>query len=707
MTARALNAALIAPALMIGGLGGALAANPLLVPSTLPYQAPPFDQIQDADYMPAIDAAMRAHDTEIAAIADNPAAPSFENTIVAMERSGALLTRVSQIFGNITQSNTDDALDRAKEEIDPKLQAHQDGITLNAKLFARVRAVHEQRAQLQLDAKSLYLLEQTYKDFVHAGAALVPADQAELRTLNQQITRLQTTFQQKLLAATAAGAVVVDNQAELVGLDPAAVSAAQEAGKTRGHPGKYVLPLRNTTQQPALAKLTDRDLRTRIMAASEQRGDVAGPNDMRDLVAQLAGLRAAKAKLMGFENFSAYALSNQMAKTPEAAMKLLDSLVPGATAKARGEGADMQAIIDSQAKGGQHGGFKLTAADWTFYAEQVRKQKYNLDEAQTRPYFEIDRVLHDGVFFAASRLYGVTIKERHDIPVYQPDVRVFEVFDADNTPIALFYADYYARANKQGGAWCDEFVPPSGLLGLKPVVVNVASFSKPAPGQPALISFDDVTTMFHEFGHALHAIFSNQHYPSQNGFAVPRDVVEFPSQFNEHWALDPAVFANYAHHYQTNAAMPAEMVEKIKRAKTFNQGYMLTEYLAAALLDLEWHSLPAGAPPQVPDAFEAAALAKHKIDLPTVPPRYRTTYFSHIWAGGYASGYYAYLWGEVLDDDAYAWFTEHGGLTRANGQRFRDMLLAPGHTADPMELYRAFRGHDPDTAPLLRQRGLS
>ena len=467
------------------------------------------------------------------------------------------------------------------------------------------------------------------------------------------------------------------------------------------HAGKFVLPLRNTTQQPVLAKLTDRDLRVRILAASEQRGDAAGPNDVRDLVAQLAKLRADKAKLMGFDSFAAYTLDNQMAHTPQAAAKLMDSLVPGATAKARGEAADMQAIIDKE-----HGGFKLAASDWEFYAERVRAQKYALDENQTRPYFEIDRVLHDGVFFAANKLYGLTFKERHDLPVYQPDVRVFEVFDADGTPIALFYADYYARANKQGGAWCDALVPPSGLLNQKPVVVNVSSFTKPAPGQPALISFDDVTTMFHEFGHALHEIFSNQHFPSQSGFNVPTDVVEFPSQFNEHWALDPAVFASYARHYKTGEAMPAELVDRIKRAKTFNQGYMLTEYLAAALLDLEWHSLPAGAPLQAPDTFEAAALKKHAVDMAEVPPRYRTTYFAHIWAGGYAANYYAYLWGEVLDDDAYAWFTEHGGLTRANGQHFRDTMLAPGHTADPMALYRNFRGHDPDTAPLLRQRGL-
>ncbi len=692
----------LASCLVLGGLDTAKAApDPLLAPSTLPYGAPAFDRIHDADYAPAIDAAIREHQGEIDRIAADAAPPSFENTVVALERSGVTLTRVAQIFENLTQSNTDPALDATKQQIDPKLQAHEDAIHLDPRLFARVRALHAEADTLKLDAKSLYLLDETYKQFVHAGAALSPADQTRLRALNQQITKLQTAFEQKLLAATAGGAVVVGDVSHLAGLDHAAVDAAAEAGRTRGHPGDYVLPLRNTTQQPTLAKLTDRALRARIMQASEQRGDAAGPNDVRDLVSQLAQLRADKAKLMGFDSFAAYTLDNQMAKTPASAMKLLDSLVPGATAKARGEAADMQAIIDRQ-----HGGFKLAAYDWNLYSEQVRAAKYDLDEGQTRPYFEIDRVLHDGVFFAANKLYGLTFKERHDMPVYQPDVRVFEVFDADGTPIALFYADYYARPNKQGGAWCDALVPPSGLLHQKPVVVNVASFTKPAPGQPALISFDDVTTMFHEFGHALHAIFSNQYFPSQSGFHVPTDVVEFPSQFNEHWALDPAVFASYARHYKTGEPMPAAMVDKIRRARTFNQGYMLTEYLAAALLDLEWHSLPAGAPAQTPDAFEAAALKKHAIDLDTVPPRYRTTYFAHIWAGGYAANYYAYLWGEVLDDDAYAWFTQHGGLTRANGQHFRDTMLAPGHTADPMALYRAFSGRNPDTAPLLHQRGL-
>ena len=684
----------------------AYAANPLLAPSGLPYDAPPFDRISDGDYAPAIDAAIAEHDAEIARIAGDAAAPDFDNTIVALERSGATLTHVAQIFENLTQSNTDPALDAAKESIDPKLQAHRDAIMLNARLFGRVKAVFDQRASLKLDGNSAFLLEQTYKQFVHAGAALSDADKTRQQELNQRLTKLSTTFQQKLLAATAGGAAVLDDKDKLAGLDDAAIAAAAEAGKSRGHAGKFVIPLRNTTQQPVLAKLTDRTVRAQILAASEQRGDADGPNDLRGLVAQMAQLRAQQAKLLGFPDFAAYTLENQMAKTPEAAMKLLDSLVPGATGKARGEAADMQAIIDKQEGNKQGGGFQLTASDWPFYSEKVRAAKYDLDEAQTRPYFEIGRVLQDGVFFAANKLYGVTFKERHDLPLYQPDIRTFEMFDADGTPLALFYADYYARPNKQGGAWCDDFVPPSGLLGRKPVVVNVTSFTKPAPGQPSLISFDDVTTMFHEFGHALHTIFSNQHYPSQNGFGMPTDVIEFPSQFNEHWALDPVVFASYARHYKTGEAMPAPLVEKIKRAKTFNQGYMLTEYLAAALLDLEWHTLPADAPAQNPDTFEAAALKKHAIDLSVVPPRYRTTYFSHIWGGGYAANYYAYLWGEVLDDDAYAWFNEHGGLSRENGQHFRETMLAPGFTRDPMELYRGFRGHDPDTGPLLRQRGL-
>jgi peptidyl-dipeptidase Dcp len=671
--------------------------NPLLAPSPLPYQAPPFDRIDDTDFAPALEAAMQAHAAEIEHIIAAPMPPTFEDTVVALERSGALLARVSAVFDTATNANTNPALDAVKAEMEPKLQAHRDSITLNGRLFARIRALYETRATLGLDATSLYLLEQTYAHFVHAGAALTPSDQRRLAALNQQISKLQTSFEQTLLAATADGAVVLNDPALLSGLDADAVAAAAQEGVRRGHEGSFVLPLRNTTQQPALAKLNNRALRARILAASESRGQA----DLRDVVAQLAILRAEKAGLLGFASYAAYALDRQMAKTPDAAFKLLDSLVPGATGKARADAADMQAMVDAEA-----GGFKLAAHDWNFYAERLRAQRYDLNEAELRPYFEMGRVLTDGVFFAAEKLYGLTFRERHDLPLYHPDVRVFEMFDADNSPIALFFADFFARPNKQGGAWCDNLVAPSGLLQSKPVVVNVASFTKPAPGQPALISFDDVITMFHEFGHALHTILSNQYYPSQNGFGVPRDMVELPSQFNEHWALEPTVFARYARHYSTGAPMPAALAEKLNRARVFNQGYLLTEYLAAAVLDLEWHGLAAGEPVQTPEVFESAAMRKHGIDSDLVPPRYRTTYFSHIWAGGYSAGYYAYLWAEVLDDDAYAWFTEHGGLTRENGQRFREMILAPGHSSDPMGLFRAFRCRDPDISALLRQRGL-
>lgn len=677
--------------------------NPLLGSSGLPYDAPPFDRIRDSDYRPAIEATIADHDTLIRRIADDPAPPSFDNTIVAMERAGGMLTRISQIFENMTQANTDDTLEAAQKVIDPELQAHQDDVHMNQRLFTRIRTLYEARDTLPLDAKSRFLLEQTYKDFVHSGAALDDADKVKLRELNRKITKLTTDFKQKLRAASAAGAIGVDDKASLDGLADDEIEAAEVSAQLQKKSEKFLLSLKNTTQQPLLARLKDRDLRARILAASETRGDADGPNDLRDLVATVAQLRAQKAKLLGFDNFAAYTLANQMAKSPEKAMQLMDQMVPASTANARQEMAYMQTLIVEEG-----GSFRLTAYDWPFYAEQMGRRKYDLDDAVTRPYFELDRVLHDGVFFAANRLYGLTFKERHDIPVFQRDVRTFEVFDYDGTPTALLYVDYFARPNKQGGAWCDDLVPPSGLLDRNPVVVNVANFTKPAPGKPALLSFDDVTTMFHEFGHALHTIFSNQRFPSQNGFSTPTDWIEFPSQFNEHWALDPAVLASYARHYETGQAMPSELATKLlQRAKTFNQGYKLTEYLAAALLDMEWHILPADTSKQATDAFEVGALTKHRINLPEVPPRYRTTYFSHIWGSGYAANYYAYLWSEVLADDAFAWFEENGGLTRQNGQRFRDMLLAPGFTADPGDLYRTFRGRDPSVEPLLREKGMA
>lgn len=676
-------------------------ANPLLTVSPLPFQAPQFDKIKDSDFLPAFEQGMKEHLAEIRKIADNPEPASFDNTFVAMEKSGETLTRVSRIFFGLVQADTNPEREKVQEEIAPRLAAHQDEISLDPKLFARIKSLYDQRDTLNLDPEQKRLVEYQYKEFVRAGAQLSDADKDSLRKLNVEETTLSTAFHTKLVAATAAGAVVVDDKARLDGLSDGDLAAAAEDAKARKLDGKYLLALQNTTQQPVLASLKDRDLRTEVMKASETRSEKGDANDTRQTIQRLAQLRAQKAKLLGFDSYAAYSLSDQMAGTPDKALKLLTDTVPAATAKARGEVAEMQKVIDAQ-----KGGFKLAASDWDFYAEQVRKAKYDLDESQIKPYFELNNVLENGVFYAANQLYGITFKQRTDIPTYNPDMKVYEVFDKDGSSLALFYTDYFKRDSKSGGAWMDEFVGQDALTGTKPVVYNVCNFTKPAPGQPALISFDDVTTMFHEFGHALHGMFSKVKYPTLAGTATSRDFVEFPSQFNEHWATDPKVFAHYAKHYQTGEAMPQALVDKIKKSRTFNQGYATTEYLSAALLDLAWHTLPADAPLQDVDQFEAAALKKFKVDLPQVPPRYRTSYFDHIWGGGYSAGYYAYFWSEVLDDDAFEWFKEHGGLTAENGQVFRDKILSRGNTVELADLYRAFRGKDPSVGPLLENRGL-
>ncbi len=675
------------------------ATNPFFAESTLPYHAPPFDKIKESDYAPAIEEGMKKQLAEIDAIANDPAPPTFANTLEAMERSGTLLTRVTKVFFNLTQSNTNDTLQKIKSDEAPKLAAHSDAIYLNAKLFARVKSIYEQRDALKLDAESRHLVERYYKAFVRGGALLSDADKETLRGLNQEEAKLTTKFEDDVLAETNNGAVIIDNKADLDGLSESDIAAAADRAKERGLNGKWVIALQNTTQQPALTFLKNRAVRTRLFNASVNRGDHGGENDTKAIVSRLAQLRAQRSKLLGYPDLATFTLDDQMAKTPQAAEQLLTGIVPAATAKARDEAVRMQKIIDAE-----KGGFTLGAADWQYYSEKVRKAEYDLDESQIKPYFELEHVLQDGVFFAAHKLYGVTFKERKDLPVYHPDVRVFEVFDANGKSLALFYADYFQRANKDGGAWQDSFVDQSSLLGTKPVVINVTNFSKPSAGQPALLSFDDVTTMFHEFGHALHAMFSQIRYPTLGG--VPRDFVEFPSQFNEHWALDPTVFANYAKHYQTGKPMPQALVDKIKRSRTFNQGYAVTEYVSAALLDMAWHSLPPDTPLQDVNKFEAEALKRFQVDLPQVPPRYHTTYFSHIWDGGYSAGYYAYLWSEVLDDDAYYWFKEHGGLNRANGQRFRELVLSKGGTQDVATTFRNFRGRDPIVEPLLEERGL-
>jgi peptidyl-dipeptidase Dcp len=675
-------------------------SNPFYAPSTLPFQAPPFDKIKDADYQPAIEAGMAQELAEIEAIADNPAPPTFENTIVAMEKTGRLLQRAMAAFGGVTGANTNPGLQKVRADEAAKLAEHQDAIVLNAKLFARVAAIYKQRETLKLDAESQRLLQVDYDNFVRSGANLSDADKTELKKLNGEIATLSESFSTKLLDATKNAAFVATDKSALDGLGDSQIAAAAQAAQGRNQQG-YVLPLQNTTQQPQLGSLRVRATRQAFFEKSWNRGEQGDANDTRDVIAHLAQLRAQRAQLLGFPNHAAWKLGDQMAKTPEAALKFMGALVPGATARAAAEGKDIQDVIDAQ-----KGGFKLEPWDWDFYAEQVRKAKYDLNDAEVKPYFELNNVLENGVFYAARQLYGISFKERKDIPVYQADVRAFEVSDADGKPLALFYCDYFKRDNKNGGAWMDSFVPQSKLLGTLPVVYNVANLPKPAPGEPALISFTDVTTMFHEFGHALHGMFANTEYPSLSGTATARDFVEFPSQFNEHWALYPAVFNHYAKHYKTNEPMPAELVAKIRKAARFNQGYKLTELVAAAELDMQWHTLPASAPLQRSDAFEKQSLEKMHLLLSAVPPRYRSSYFSHIWGGDYSAGYYAYLWAEMLDDDAYQWFEDHDGLTRANGDRFRQMVLSRGNTEDLAKMYAAWRGKDPSVEPMLKYRGL-
>jgi len=699
--------AVVLGAVVIGSVTPALAAaadfgpsNPFYSPSTLPFQAPPFDKIKDEDYQPAIEAGMEQQQAEIQAIADNPATPTFENTIVAMEKSGRLFDRAATAFFGVVGANTNDTLQNVRTIEAPKLAAHEDFIFLNTKLFARVAAIHKQREALKLDPESLRLLEYTYDQFVHAGANLSDADKTELKKLNEEISSLENTFNNKLLAATKNGAFTTTDKAALAGLSDARIAALAQAAKGRKVDG-YVIPLQNTTQQPDLVSLSNRATRQAIFEHSWDRSEKGDDNDTRDTIARLAQVRAQKAKLLGYSSFGAWKLEDQMAKTPEAALKFLDAIVPAATAKAAREAKDIQEVIDSQ-----KGGFQVAPYDWNFYSEQVRKARYDLDDAQVKPYFELNNVLQNGVFYAANQLYGITFKERHDIPVYQQDVRVFEVFDPDGKHLALFYCDYFKRDNKNGGAWMSEFVGQSRLLNRQSVVYNVANLPKPAEGEPALISFTDVVTMFHEFGHALHGMFSNAEYPTLAGTSTARDFVEFPSQFNEHWALYPSVFAHYAKHYKTGELMPEELAAKIRKAATFNKGYDMTELLAAAELDMQWHSLPSTAPLQNPDEFEKQALDKTHLNVSYVPPRYRSSYFAHIFGGGYSASYYAYLWTEMLADDAYEGFIEKGGLSRANGDRFRQMVLSRGNTQDLSKMYDAWRGAPPNSKAMLKYRGL-
>ena len=686
----------------ISGKKTVMKSNPFLQESTLPFQTADFSKIKDGDFEPAIEEGIRQQQEEIARIADNAEPATFENTLVAIEKSGQMLRRVNLVFNLLSGANTNPDLQKISEDVAPKQSANTDAIFLNTKLFKRVESVYKQRAKLKLDQESLRLVEYYYQKFTLSGANLSDADKDNLKKLNAEEASLAAKYTNQLMAAAKAGALVVANKAEFAGLTDGELDAAALAAKNAKMEGKWMIPLQNTTQQPALQSLTNRDTRHKLFDASWNRAEKKDSNDTRPTIARLAELRAQKAKLLGYPSFAAWQLQDQMAKNPEAVERFFARLIPAATAKAKKEAAEIQALIDKQ-----KGGFKVEPWDWNFYSEQVRKAKYDLDESQVKPYFELNNVLQNGVFYAANKLYGLTFKERKDLPVYQKDVRVFVVFDKDNASIALFYCDYFKRENKNGGAWMDNLVVQSKLLGTKPVIYNVCNFTKPADGQPALISFSDVTTMFHEFGHGLHGIFASQQFPVLSGSATARDFVEFPSQFNEHWASEPEVFKHYAVHYKSGEPMPQALVEKIKKAATFNQGYMLTELLAAANLDIQWHKLGAKAPKQDVDKFETEALKKTHLDLSFVPTRYRSSYFLHIWSNGYAAGYYAYLWTEMLDDDAYQWFKEHGGMTRQNGQRFRDMILSRGNTIDLAKMFRDFRGHDPNIGPMLKNRGLS
>ena len=676
--------------------------NPFFTESPLYMHYPQFDRIDNSHFKPAFERGMQEQLAEIDAIVNQTEAATLDNTLIPMERSGQILDRVARVFFAMASANTNDGLEEIRSEMAPLLSAHNDQILLNGGLFSRVEAIYAQRDDLELDPESYRLIEESYKDFIRAGAQLSDADKETLKAINAELATLQTTFSQNVLNEVNASAVLVDSREELAGLSDTRIEAAAEAAKGKDMEGKYLLALRNTSQQPPLSSLENRELRQRIMAASLARGSQGGEFDNREVLTRVAKLRADRARLMGYENHAAYSLENQTARTTSAVNEMLARLAPAAVANAQREAADMQAIIDAEG-----GDFQLASWDWDFYAEKVRKQRYDFDAAQLRPYFEFDNVLIKGVFFAAEKVFGITFKERHDLPIYQEDVRVFEVFEADGSTLALFIMDPYARPSKRGGAWMNAYVSQSNLMGSQPVVANHLNITKPTDGGPTLMTFDEVTTMFHEFGHALHGMFSNVKYPSFSGTSVPRDFVEYPSQVNEMWSIWPEVLANYAVQYETGEAMPQELLDKVLATQKFNQGYATTEYLAASLLDQSWHQMK---PEEAPDAdgllaFEAAALKKAGVALDTVPPRYRSTYFSHI-IGGYSAGYYAYIWSEVLDADTVEWFKSNGGMSRENGDHFRQTLLSRGGADDAMVLFRNFKGGDPDIQPLLERRGL-
>jgi peptidyl-dipeptidase Dcp len=683
-------------------------ANPFFEQSPLPLHYPRFDRIQDSDFAPAFDRGMAEELAEVSAIAGNPAPATFDNTIVAMEQKGEVLDRATSVFFNLVGADTNDAREKLRADYAPKFSAHRDAIVLDPKLFARIKALYDGRAASGMDAQDTRLVEKYYQDFVRAGADLPDADKLRLKAMNSELAQLGTKFSQNVLAEVNASAVVVDSRAALAGLAEADITAAADAAAKRGLDGKYVIALQNTTGQPPETHLEDRALRQRIHEASVARGSRGNQWDNTALVSRIMHLRLERAKLLGYRDYASFVLADETAGTPKAVNDMLARLAPPAVANAKREAADLQAMIDREQAAKGEPGFQLEPWDWAFYAGKVRQATFAFDESQLKPYLELGHVQQDGVFHAANQLYGLTFKERHDLPVYHDDVHVFDVFDKDGKQLAIFISDMYARPSKRGGAWMSSYVDQSALTGNLPIVANHLNIPKPAAGEPTLLTWDEVTTMFHEFGHALHGMLSNVKYPYFSGTSVPRDFVEYPSQVNEMWSDWPSVLANYARHYQTGEPMPGALLDKVLASSKFNQGFATTEYLGAALLDQRWHQVSDAS--QIPGAdgvmaFEAAALERDGVDFAPVPPRYRTPYFSHI-MGGYAAGYYAYIWSEVLDADTVEWFRQHGGPTRENGDRFRDTLLSRGGSKDALELFKDFTGREPSIEPLLERRGL-
>ena len=673
-----------------------LANNPFMKKSSLQYQAPEFNKIKPEHFGPAFEYGLKQQMAEINAIANNPEKPTFENTLVALEKSGEVLKRAQIVFFNLTGADTNPSLQALEEKYAPIFAAHSDKIYLNDKLYNRIKNISD----AGLDAESKKLLSYYKQNFELAGANLSAEKKIELKKVNQELATLSTQFSNKLLAARQEGGVFFDNKSDLDGLSADEIAAAAADAEKAGQKGKYLIALQNTTQQPALQNMKNRAAREKLFKASWYRAEKGDANDTRQTIEDLARLRLKKAKLMGKSNFAEWKLQDQVAKTPAAAMKLLNQVAKPAVETAKREAADIQELIDKQ-----KGGFEVAPWDWNFYAEQVRKEKFDLDDNQIKPYFEVTTVLEKGVFYAAEKFYGITFKKRPDLPVYHPDVVAYEVFDRDGKSLAIYYLDFYTRPSKNGGAWMSNYVEQSHLLGTKPVIVNCFNYQKPAAGKPSLISFDDVSTMFHEFGHSIHGMFADQKYASLSGTSVPRDFVEFPSQINEHFALIPEVLKNYALHYQTKQPIPQSLVDKIKKAGTFNQGYMTTELVSAATVDMAWHSVTDESQLKPVLDFEKQALLANGFTLSTVPPRYHTPYFAHIWGGGYSAGYYAYLWSETLDNDAWEYIEANGGVTRENGDRFRKYILSVGNSVDLGQAFRDFTGHDPKIEPLLRRRG--